>query len=66
MSDYITRERNLTLLTDYYEYTCIYTIVQWRITRKSTKSKGETSHTSLPCFCCLQDRSSRVGDTINE
>ena len=21
MSDYITRERNLTLLTDYYEYT---------------------------------------------
>ena len=23
MSDYITRERNLTLLTDYYEYTVI-------------------------------------------
>ena len=21
MSDYLTRERNLTLLTDYYEYT---------------------------------------------
>ena len=24
MSDYITRERNLTLLTDYYEYTMIF------------------------------------------
>ena len=23
MSDYITRERNLTLLTDYYEYTMV-------------------------------------------
>ena len=23
MSDYLTRERNLTLLTDYYEYTMI-------------------------------------------
>ena len=28
----------------------------------STESKGETSHTSLPCFCCLQDRSGRAGE----
>ena len=26
MSDYITRERNLTLLTDYYEYTMIFVV----------------------------------------
>lgn len=24
MRDYLTRERNLTLLTDYYEYTMIF------------------------------------------
>ena len=28
-------------------------------------SNGSTSHIS-PCFCCLQDRSGRAGDTMNE
>ena len=26
MSNYLTRERNLTLLTDYYEYTMIFVV----------------------------------------
>ena len=30
MSDYITRERNLTLLTDYYEYTMVNWVLPCR------------------------------------